>query len=144
MRVSQFSALAPMVVLMVVATPLAAQAARLSFMGTVQLNARDQAAPEANIATPNPVANAEVTVTFHGHEGGIEEYTTERTAQTVTDENGNFEVDVKLSEYRYRWTHVTVTVNPTDISKETTLTSVIYDNGQGGCDGSKVVRVMPL
>ncbi len=82
-------------------------------------------------------------VTFHGHEAGITEYTTERTSQTVTDAAGFFTVDMKLSEYRYRWTHVSIAIEPTDISKGATITAVLYNDGQGGSQGRKDIVVMP-
>lgn len=124
--------------------PLAVQAAHLSFEGTVQLHNPVPALPSASIATPDPVAAAEVTITFHGHEVGIHEYTTERTAHVVTDSEGRFTTAIKLSDYRYRWTHVTLTVDATDISKATTITSIMHDDGQGGGQGSKIVQVTPL
>jgi hypothetical protein len=64
---------------LVLATPVAAEAARLSVDGKVQLE-----------NTAEPLEQARVTVTFHGHELGIHEYTTRRTLRVSTDADGEF------------------------------------------------------
>lgn len=117
-----------------VAFPQAAYGARLSFTGDLHLNT----------ANESPVEGARIKVTFHGHEVGIHEYTTERSARAITLSDGSFAVDVKLSEYRYRWTHATLEVAETDISKEATLTIPLYEDGRGGFVGTKRFGVSPL
>lgn len=112
----------------------AAQAAQLSFVGKVRLT---------NLAQ-QPVTDTRVVVTFHGHEAGIHEYTTNRTTTAYTDADGNFAVSVKLAEYRYRWTHTTVEIAPTDISKAARLMAPCQDDGHGGCSGTKTFQVSPL
>lgn len=118
----------------ILAVPTAANAARLAFSGNVQLDT----------AARHPVEAVRVTVTFHGHEEGIHDYETARTARAVTAADGSFSVEVKLSEYRYRWTHVTVEVNSTDISKEMIDTATCISDGEGGCSGVKDFQVEPL
>lgn len=119
---------------LILGTSTAAQAAQLSFSGKVRLT---------NLAQ-QPVADTRIVVTFHGHESGIHEYTTDRTATAYTDADGNFAVSVKLSEYRYRWTHTTVDIAPTDISKAARLMAPCRDDGHGGCSGTKTFQVSPL
>lgn len=113
--------------------PLAAQAARLSISGCVEL-----------MTSESPVSNARVTVTFHGHELGIHEYTTERTVRARTDEEGNFLVAVKVPDRRYNWTHATVEISETDVSKSMKVNSACLADGTGGCRFSKDFRVNPL
>jgi len=127
----------------VIATASVAEAAMLSFSGQVHLYEPGTAAAADGDDLIDPVPAATVTVTFHGHEAGITEYTTERSSRVVTDENGFFAVDIKLSEYRYRWTHVTIAVESTDLSKAITTTATVYDDGQGGSRGIKNIQVMP-
>jgi hypothetical protein len=114
-------------------TPMAAQAAKLSLAGRVELAARAL-----------PIAHARVTVTFHGHEMGIHEYTTERRVRVQTDELGNFMAEVKVPEDRYIWTHATVEIAETERSKLAIAQAQcqIDDNGGGRCD--KNFRVSPL
>ena len=132
----------PLAVVTVSLSGATAQAAMLSFSGRVHLF--EPVTTVANrAAQPESVSAARVTVTFHGHEAGITEYTTSRTARTSTDQNGFFVVDIKMSEYRYRWTHVTIAVAATETSKETTLIATVYNDGQGGSWGTKDVFVMP-
>ncbi|MEM1311119.1 MAG: hypothetical protein AAF892_08680 [Cyanobacteria bacterium P01_D01_bin.71] len=116
----------------VLATPLVAEAARISLAGRVALT------------SATPIEDARITVTFHGHEIGIHEYTTERRRVTRTDEQGRFDVFVKVPEDRYIWTHATVEVAETETSKSTTAIApcVIDDQGGGFC--SKEFRVNPL
>ena len=95
--------------------PLIAYAERLFLSGSVEL------AP-----SQLPVGDARVTVTFHGHELGIHEYTTERTVRARTDESGNFEAVIKVPSRRYIWTHTTVEIAETDISKQTEVTSTCF------------------
>lgn len=122
------------VIALAVAFPKAVYGARLSFTGDLHLNTSDE----------SPVEGARVKVTFHGHEVGIQEYTTERSARTITKSDGSFAVNVKLSEYRYRWTHATVEVAETDISKEATLTIPLHEDGNGSFVGTKRFGVSPL
>lgn len=132
----------PVAVAIVITHGTAAEAVMLSFSGRVHLH--EPAASSANrLVRPIPVAAAQVTVTFHGHEAGITEYTTERIGRVRTDETGLFAVDIKISEYRYRWTHATVAVSATDISKEMTILATLHNDGQGGHWGAKDVVVMP-
>jgi uncharacterized GH25 family protein len=118
---------------LVLSTPLVAEAAKVSLTGRVAL---------ANAASP--VENARVTVTFHGHEVGIHEYTTERRIRVVTDETGYFVAEVKVPEDRYLWTHATVEIAETDLSKSAIQRTVCYvdDNGGGRCN--KDFQVHPL
>lgn len=127
----------------VLASGTVAEAALLSFSGRVNLYAPINATVAAGEIQPDPVPAARVTVTFHGHEDGITEYTMERSSRVVTDENGYFEVAIKLSDYRYRWTHVTLAVEATELSKSTTVTATVYNDGEGGSRGVKDVLVMP-
>lgn len=124
----------PTAIAISLATPTAAHATKLTFAGQVHV---DQANPE-------PLPRTRITVTFHGHEAGIHEYTTERSTSTLTAADGSFYVEVKLSEYRYRWTHVTISIPATDISKGiTTLGLCTTEDGQG-CQGAKDIWVTPL
>ncbi|NER79356.1 MAG: hypothetical protein F6K42_07185 [Leptolyngbya sp. SIO1D8] len=118
---------------LVLMQPLVAQAARLSLSGYVEL---------AN--SQSPVGNARVTVTFHGHEVGIHEYTTERTVRARTDELGNFVAEVKVPDRRYTWTHATVEISETDVSKLTKVNSACTVDGSGGCQFNKDFQVSPL
>lgn len=113
--------------------PLIAQAAKLSLSGRVEL------AP-----SQSPVENARVTVTFHGHEIGIHEYTTQRTVRARTDELGNFEAQVKVPDRRYVWTHATVEIAETEVSKSTEMTSTCFVNEAGSYFCDKSFWVNPL
>lgn len=110
-----------------------ASAAKLSLVGQVALN-----------SAASPVHGARVTVTFHGHEMGIHEYTTQRRVRVQTDALGYFSAEVKVPDDRYIWTHATVEIAETESSKAAVLQSVcqIDDNGGGRCD--KDFRVNPL
>lgn len=110
---------------LVLATPGIAAAARLSLTGRVALS-----------QVESPVDNARVTVTFHGHEMGIHEYTTERRVRATTDDAGYFWAIVKVPEDRYIWTHATVEIAETDMSKSAVMQTVCYidDNGGGYCN----------
>ena len=118
---------------LVLSSPLMAAAAKLSLMGRVALTNAE-----------SPVENARVTVTFHGHEIGIHEYTTSRRVRVLTDPTGHFTAEVKVPEDRYIWTHATVEIAATDMSKSAVMNSVcqIDDNGGGRCD--KDFQVHPL
>ncbi|MDA0267089.1 MAG: hypothetical protein O2890_12820 [Cyanobacteria bacterium] len=98
--------LAAIAVGLVAVTPLAAEAARLSVDGRIQLK-----------NTAQPLDQARVTITFHGHELGIHEYTTTQTLRVRTDADGGFAAETKVRDGRYHWTHATIIVGPTDISK---------------------------
>ncbi|MEM9002233.1 MAG: hypothetical protein AAGE59_01775 [Cyanobacteria bacterium P01_F01_bin.86] len=114
-------------------SPLAAQAAKLSMSGRVELT-----------SSQSPVDDARVTVTFHGHELGIHEYTTERTVRARTDEFGNFEAEVKVPSRRYIWTHATVEIAETDVSKRAEVTSTCLIDETGGFYCDKNFWVSPL
>lgn len=109
----------------------AALASWLIFRGQVHLDAPDSP----------PIADAEVTVTFHGHENGIHEYRLDRTVAATTDAQGQFSVSLKLSDYRYRWTHTTITVGETEVSKEIIVVGSCLNDDQGGCTGVKQISV---
>lgn len=111
-----------------------AEAANLLFRGQIHLDTP---------ASP-PLANARVTVTFHGHENGIQEYEVSRTVGAVTDIQGRFDVRVKLAEYRYLWTYTTIQVEATDVSKEAAVIGSCQNNDLGGCTGVKQFEVNPL
>lgn len=113
--------------------PLVAQAAKLSVAGRVELTSQE-----------SPVSNARVTITFHGHELGIHEYTTERTIRARTDEFGNFRAEIKVPDRRYSWTHTTVEIGETEVSKRTSLISACQIDGTGGCRFDKSLQVNPL
>ncbi|MEO1094677.1 MAG: hypothetical protein AAFX01_07225 [Cyanobacteria bacterium J06638_28] len=114
-------------------TPLAASAAKLSLTGRVELT-----------SALSPVGDARVTVTFHGHEVGIHEYTTTRTVRARTDEFGNFIAETKVSNRRYTWTHATVEIGETEISKKTQTQSICQTDPTGGCQSEKDFQVRPL
>ncbi|MGD1862032.1 MAG: hypothetical protein ACFB0E_18945 [Leptolyngbyaceae cyanobacterium] len=116
----------------VLITPLAAAAARVSLSGRVALT------------SATPIEDARVTVTFHGHEMGIHEYTTERRRVTRTNEQGQFEVFVKVPEDRYIWTHATVEVAETETSKSAIAIAPCIIDDQGGGSCRKEFRVNPL
>lgn len=118
---------------LVLFTPLTANAAQLSFEGRVALTSAN-----------TPVEDARITVTFHGHEMGIYEYTTERRIRVTSNEQGIFRAMVKVPDDRYIWTHATVEIAETDMSKAATAITVcqIDDNGGGYC--RKDFRVNPL
>lgn len=118
---------------LVILTPLMAEAAKLSFTGRVALT---------NMASP--VADARVTVTFHGHETGIHEYTTERRIRVWTDADGYFSAEVKVPDDRYIWTHATVEIAETDTSKSAVMQALCQIDGNGGGDCDKEFRVNPL
>lgn len=113
--------------------PLAASAARLSLTGRVELT-----------SALSPVGDARVTVTFHGHEIGIHEYTTTRTVRARTNEFGDFIAETKVSNRRYVWTHATVEIGETEISKKTQARSVCQTDYAGGCQSAKDFQVRPL
>lgn len=115
------------------ATPLMAEAASLSLTGHIAL-----------ISSESPVGNARITVTFHGHEVGIHEYTTEERVRVRTDEAGYFEAVVKVPDDRYIWTHATVEIAETDTSKAATLRSTCQIDSEGGGRCDKNFRVNPL
>lgn len=118
---------------LVLLTPIAAQAARVSLTGQVTLS-----------TTPIPVENARITVTFHGHELGIHEYTTVRRVRVSTDATGQFTAVVKVPDDRYHWTHATVEIAETDMSKTAQGRAIcqVDRNGGGRCD--KTFAVSPL
>ena len=118
---------------LVLAAPMVAEAARLSLVGNVKLAAAEL-----------PVENARVTVTFHGHEMGIHEYTTQRRIRVLTDEAGSFEAVVKVPDDRYIWTHATVEIDETEMSKATTSQTLCQVDEQGGGYCSKSFDVNPL
>ncbi|MEM9119220.1 MAG: hypothetical protein AAGD09_15255 [Cyanobacteria bacterium P01_F01_bin.56] len=125
--VSVCSALAGLLI-----TPLVAEAARLSLNGRVALT------------SANPIENARITVTFHGHEMGIHEYTTQRWARIRTNNEGEFNAIVKVPDDRYIWTHATIEIAETDLSKATTVIAPCEIDDQGGGHCSKEFRVSPL
>ncbi|MGD1929164.1 MAG: hypothetical protein ACFB12_09645 [Leptolyngbyaceae cyanobacterium] len=91
---------------LVATTPAVAEAARLSVDGKIQLEDTEQ-----------PIDRARVSVTFHGHELGIHEYTTSRRLRVRTNAAGEFAGETKVRAGRYTWTHATITVSATDMSK---------------------------
>ncbi|WP_137455185.1 hypothetical protein [Halomicronema hongdechloris] len=91
-----------------------------------------------------PLPGVRVHIEFHGHEVGIHEYTTTRSTRVTTDENGNFAVALKMSEYRYHWTHATVEIPATEQSKAMVRVIPVENDGQGGCVGFKQIEVPPL
>ncbi|MEM6435835.1 MAG: hypothetical protein AAF773_18585 [Cyanobacteria bacterium P01_D01_bin.115] len=118
---------------LVLAAPLAAEAARLSLVGSVKLSVAE-----------SPVEDARVTVTFHGHEMGIHEYTTQRRIRVRTDASGSFEAVVKVPDDRYIWTHATVEIDETDMSKAAIAQTLCQIDEQGGGYCSKSFNVNPL
>ena len=112
--------------------PLAATAASLSLTGRVAL------------PTATPVNEARITVTFYGHEMGIHEYTTRRRVRARTAAQGRFEALVKVPDDRYIWTHATLEISETDVSKAATAIARCEVDHQGGADCSKELRVNPL
>lgn len=116
----------------VLITPLIAEAARLSLNGRVALT------------STTPVEDARITVTFHGHEMGIHEYTTERWARVYTNEQGEFAATVKVPDDRYIWTHATLEIAETEHSKAMTAIARCEVDDQGGGHCSKVLQVSPL
>ena len=118
---------------LVLATPLMAEAAKLSLSGRIALTSLN-----------SPVEDARVTVTFHGHEMGIHEYTTVRRVRVHTNELGYFLAEVKVPDDRYIWTHATVAISETDMSKSTTVQTVCQIDGNGGGRCDKDFQVHPL
>lgn len=118
---------------LVLASPMIAEAAKLTFSGRV-----------ASTRDASPVEEARVTVTFHGHETGIHEYTTERRVRAYTDELGYFTAEVKVPDDRYIWTHATVEIAETERTKSFTVRASCQgdDNGGGYC--TKDFQVSPL
>lgn len=115
-----------------VTIPLVADAARVSLAGRVAMT------------SAAPVANARITVTFHGHEMGIHEYTTQRRVRAQTDEQGQFSAVVKVPDDRYIWTHATLEIAETDTSKAATAIARCEIDNQGGGHCSKEFRINPL
>lgn len=118
---------------MLLMSPIAAEAAKVSLEGRVEL-----------ITGRAPVGDARVTVTFYGHENGIHEYTTERRVRVRTDELGEFVAAVKVPDDRYIWTHAVVEIEETTMSKETTARSVCQIDDNGGCRCDRKFLVNPL
>jgi hypothetical protein len=118
---------------LVLSTPLAAEAAKLSLRGQVGLR---------NAASP--VNDARIVVTFHGHEMGIHEYTTQRRVRVRTDALGYFLAEVKVPDDRYIWTHATVEVAETDMSKTARMQAACQVDGNGGGRCDKTFEVNPL
>lgn len=116
----------------VLVMPLVAEAARVSLSGRVTLD------------STTPIKDARVTVIFHGHEMGIHEYTTERYMRARTDEQGRFNIFVKVPSDRYIWTHATVEVSETDTSKAMTAIAPCVIDEQGGGVCSKEFQANPL
>ncbi|MEM9504967.1 MAG: hypothetical protein AAGA01_13545 [Cyanobacteria bacterium P01_E01_bin.43] len=112
---------------------MAAEAARLSLVGNVKL-----------VAAELPVEDARVTVTFHGHEMGIHEYTTQRRIRVRTNADGSFEAVVKVPDDRYIWTHATVEIDETDMSKAAIAQTLCQIDEQGGGYCSESFNVNPL
>lgn len=125
--------LAAIAIGLVTATPMVAEAARLSVDGKIQL-----------AETAQPVDQARVTITFHGHELGIHEYTTSRTLRARTDAAGEFTADTKVRDGRYAWTHATITVNATDRSKSHEIQCPCVGNDAEGWFCSKDIWVSPI
>jgi len=117
---------------LVLTTPMVAHAASLSLTGRVAL------------ISATPVNNAPITVVFHGHEMGIHEYTTERRVQVQTNAAGEFSAVVKVPDDRYIWTHATLEIAETDMSKAAIAIARCEIDGQGGGRCSKEFRVNPL
>ena len=131
---------------LVLSAPLTAEAARLSLVGSVKLSVAE-----------SPIEDARVTVTFHGHEMGIHEYTTQRRIRVRTDASGSFEAVVKVPDDRYSfeavvkvpddryiWTHATVEIDETDMSKAAIAQTLCQIDEQGGGYCSKSFNVNPL
>jgi hypothetical protein len=118
---------------LVLATPVAAEAARLSVDGKVQLE-----------NTAEPLEQARVTVTFHGHELGIHEYTTRRTLRVSTDADGEFTAQTKIRIGRYHWTHATILVSATDRTKSHEFQSPCVGNDAEGWVCSKDLWISPI
>lgn len=116
----------------VLISPLVAAAARISLTGQVAL------------LSEAPIANARITVIFHGHERGIHEYTTERRTRVETDEDGYFSAFVKVPDDRYIWTHATIEIGETESSKAATAIARCQVDEQGGGHCSRKLRVNPL
>lgn len=116
----------------VLLTPLAATAARLALSGRVILSGT------------TPVENARLVITFHGHEMGIHEYTTQRRLRAQTNEQGEFAAAVKVPDDRYIWTHATIEIAETDRSKAATAIARCEIDHQGGGRCHKDFRVNPL
>lgn len=118
---------------LVLMSSLSAQAAKLSLSGQVEL-----------ASSQSPVRDARITVTFHGHELGIHEYTTERIVRGRTDDDGNFTIATKVADRRYVWTHAIVEIAETDVSKSIEVISVCQVDEGGGCSFDKDFWVNPL
>ncbi|NJN20119.1 MAG: hypothetical protein HC812_01545 [Leptolyngbya sp. RL_3_1] len=118
---------------LLLATPVAAEAARLSVDGKVQLE-----------DTAEPLGQTRVTVTFHGHELGIHEYTTSRTVRTSTDAAGAFAAQAKINSGRYYWTHATILVSATDRTKSHEFQSPCVGSDATGWVCSKDLWVSPI
>ena len=118
---------------LVLSAPLTAEAARLSLVGSVKLSVAE-----------SPIEDARVTVTFHGHEMGIHEYTTQRRIRVRTNADGSFEAVVKVPDDRYIWTHATVEIDETDMSKAAIAQTLCQIDEQGGGYCSKSFNVNPL
>ncbi|MBE7382172.1 MAG: hypothetical protein F6J95_012245 [Leptolyngbya sp. SIO1E4] len=112
---------------------LAAHAAKLSLAGRVELS-----------TSQAPVGDARITVTFHGHEVGIHEYTTQRTIRAYTDELGNFLAEVKVPDRRYTWTHATVEISETSVSKQAEIQSACWADSTGISRCDKSFHVNPI
>lgn len=111
----------------------AASAVSLSVTGRVQMD-------DSQV----PIADAQVTVIFHGHEDGIHEYTTERWLQVYTDADGYFAGRVKLRDRRYTWTHATLEVAATNRSKQAATVSACEGSDQQGWQCQEDIGVRPL
>ncbi len=125
--------LAAIAVGLVAATPMAAEAARLSVEAKIQLE-----------ETAQPLDQARVTVTFHGHELGIHEYTTSRTLRARTGDDGAFTVQTKVRSGRYHWTHATITVSATDRNKSQAFQCPCAGSDAEGWICSKDFWVSPI
>lgn len=125
--------LAAIAVGLIATTPMAAEAARLSVDGKIQL-----------AETAQPIDQARVTITFHGHELGIHEYTTSRTLRVRTDAAGAFVGETKVRDGRYAWTHATITVSATDMSKSHESQCPCVGNDAEGWLCSKDIWVSPI
>jgi len=119
---------------MIVASALPAWATRLAFTGKVMVDEQ----------IDRPLSGVRIRVEFHGHEVGIHEYTTTRSTRGMTDEEGNFEVALKMSEYRYHWTHAIVEIPATEENKAIVRVIPLENDGNGGCVGSKQIEVPPM
>jgi hypothetical protein len=117
---------------LIATTPVVAEAARLSVNGKIQLE-----------DTAQPVGRASVAVTFHGHELGIHEYTTSRSLRVRTDADGEFSGETKVRAGRYTWTHATLTVSATDMSKRHEIQFPCVGSDAEGWFCSKDIWVSP-